>query len=192
MEPSVRVGVLGACGTGKTPLIIKFVQNRFVEEYDPTFETIEDSYRKLGNLDDTDIVYDILDTSGNEEYCTLRDQFIRTCDGFLLVYSITSRASYNDLDAFHDNMLRVKNKPSVPMVVVGNKCDLEEARQVAKSEGEITANSWNCPFFETSAKTGVNVKEAFYQVVREIWGYNDINPNENEKESSGKQKCFIM
>ena len=109
-----------------------------------------------------------MDTAGQEEYSAMRDQYMRTGQGFILVYAITSRSSFDEIVSFKEQILRVKDKDKVPMVLVGNKCDLESERQVTTGEGQDLAKSFGCPFFESSAKTRVNVEESFYELVREI------------------------
>ncbi len=119
-------------------------------------------------IDDNTSLLDILDTAGQEEYSAMRDQYMRTGEGFLLVYAITSRASFEETMTFREQILRVKDQESVPMVLVGNKCDLDDERQVTHQEGAEWGKQFKCPFFETSAKTRLNVEEAFYQLVREV------------------------
>lgn len=75
---------------------------------------------------------DVLDTAGQEEYSAMREQYMRTGEGFLLVYSITSRQSFEEITTFQQQILRVKDKDYFPMVVVGNKCDLEGEREVTR------------------------------------------------------------
>jgi len=110
----------------------------------------------------------------------MREQYMRTGEGFILVYSITARESFDEITQFHQQILRVKDKDNFPMVLVGNKCDLEFERQVAVNEGRDLAKHLGCVFMETSAKQSINVDEAFYSVVREIRKYNkeqkDIRP----------------
>jgi len=115
---------------------------------------------------------DVLDTAGQEEYSAMREQYMRTGEGFLLVYSITSRESFEEITTFQQQILRVKDKDYFPMVVVGNKCDLEHERKVTYNEGKSLAESFGCKFLETSAKTTMNVEKAFYDTVREIRKYN--------------------
>jgi len=74
----------------------------------------------------------VLDTAGQEEYSAMREQYMRTGEGFLLVYSITSRQSFDEIVTFQQQILRVKDKDYFPIIVVGNKCDLEGERQVSK------------------------------------------------------------
>eukprot|EP01115_Flamella_aegyptia_P015581 TRINITY_DN96790_c0_g1_i1.p1 TRINITY_DN96790_c0_g1~~TRINITY_DN96790_c0_g1_i1.p1 ORF type:complete len:190 (+),score=91.77 TRINITY_DN96790_c0_g1_i1:34-603(+) len=178
-----KLVIVGGGGVGKSALTIQLIQNHFIDEYDPT---IEDSYRKQVTIDDETCLLDILDTAGQEEYSAMRDQYMRTGQGFLLVYAITSRSSFDEVNTFREQILRVKDKDRVPMALVGNKCDLETERQVTSSEGQDLAKSYGCPFFESSAKTRVNVEESFFAVVREI--RKDLNKAAPTKGKKGGKK----
>ena len=190
-----KVVVVGGGGVGKSALTIQLIQNHFIDEYDPT---IEDSYRKQVSIDDETCLLDILDTAGQEEfvfflfffsllflffpfhslkifshflfkrYSAMRDQYMRTGEGFLCVFAITSRSSFEEIDGFREQILRVKDEDKVPMVLCGNKCDLNDDRQVTAAEGGDKAKTFSCPFHETSAKARINVEESFYDLVREI------------------------
>ena len=160
-----KLVIVGGGGVGKSALTVQFMQNRFIEEYDPT---IEDSYCKQFTIDDETCILDILDTAGQEEYPAMRDSYMRTGKGFICVYSITSHISFDEITPFVEQILRVKDVDEVPMILVGNKCDLEEKRDVTTSEGIELAKLFNCPLLETSAKVRINVEEAFYEAVREI------------------------
>lgn len=98
----------------------------------------------------------------------MRQTWIRGSQAVLLVYSIISRRSFEELSRFYNLVLEAKDDVSFPMVLVGNKSDLPDQREVDIKEGQYLAESWGIPFFETSAKTNVNVTECFYQCVREI------------------------
>lgn len=115
---------------------------------------------------------DVLDTAGQEEYAAMREQYMRTGEGFLLVYSIDSRQSFEEIRVFQQQILRVKDKDFFPIIVVGNKCDLEHERVVSREEGMHLARQFGCRFMETSAKQRINVEESFYELVREIRRYN--------------------
>jgi len=163
-----KIVVLGGGGVGKSALTIRLVTDNFLEEYDPT---IEDSYRKQVNIDGTVALLDILDTAGQEEFASMQDQWIREGKGFLLVYTITSMSSFEEMKKFHKSILRTKDADKVPLVIAGNKCDLRDPNddsQVTKALAEDLAKQWDCPFFETSAKDKINNEECFYEVVREI------------------------
>lgn len=158
-----KLVVVGGGGVGKSALTIQLIQSHFVDEYDPT---IEDSYRKQVVIDDKVTILDILDTAGQEEYSAMREQYMRTGEGFLLVYSVTSRTSFDELLTYYQQIQRVKDSDYVPVLVVGNKSDLEEERQVSYEDGLHMAQHMSAPFLETSAKQAINVEEAFYTLVR--------------------------
>jgi len=136
-----------------------------LDDYDPT---LEDSYRKQVAIDAEECILDIFDTAGQEDFSAVRDQYMRTGDGFLCVYSITLQASFDEAINLHEHILRVKDADTVPFVLVGNKCDLEEDREVSTEKGQNLANDLKCPFLEASAKTRTNVVESFESLVREI------------------------
>lgn len=79
----------------------------------------------------------------------MRDQYMRTGQGFILTYSITSRPSFEETNQFREHILRVKDSDKVPMVLVGNKCDEEAKREVPRQEGEKKSETYGVPFFET-------------------------------------------
>jgi len=162
-----KVVLLGEGGVGKSALTIQFTQNHFIRDYDPT---IENSYRKQINLDNESLILDILDTAGQEEYSVMRAQYIRSGAGFLLVYSIANRDTFAAMEEFRDQILMVKDVATFPMVLIGNKADLdgEGLRTVSSEEGSALAKKFNCPFFETSAKTRQNIEECFVQLVRDM------------------------
>lgn len=164
-----KLVVVGGGGVGKSCLTIQLIQSHFVDEYDPT---IEDSYRKQCVIDDEVALLDVLDTAGQEEYSAMREQYMRTGEGFLLVYSITSRQSFEEIRTFQQQILRVKDKDYFPIIIVGNKCDLDSEREVSRQEGETLAREFGCAFIETSAKSRINVENAFSNIVREIRRYN--------------------
>ncbi|KAI0828605.1 ras family-domain-containing protein [Trametes gibbosa] len=164
-----KLVVVGGGGVGKSALTIQYFQSHFVPEYDPT---IEDSYRKQCVIDDEVALLDVLDTAGQEELRPMRAHYMGTGEGFLLVYSINSRGSFEELSDFHQQILRVKDAEYVPTILVGNKCDLEYERQVGMNEGRERARHFGCRFIETSAKTHINVDAAFSEIVREIRRYN--------------------
>ncbi|CAD5124962.1 DgyrCDS13204 [Dimorphilus gyrociliatus] len=149
-----KLVVLGSGGVGKSALTVQFVQGIFVEKYDPT---IEDSYRKHVEIDGQQCMLEILDTAGTEQFTAMRDLYMKNGQGFLLVYSITAQSTFDDLEDLREQILRVKDTDDVPMVLVGNKCDLEDERMVGYAQGKERATKFNCHFIETSAKSKINV-----------------------------------
>ncbi|XP_076045670.1 LOW QUALITY PROTEIN: ras-related protein Rap1-like [Oratosquilla oratoria] len=160
-----KIVVLGSEGVGKSALTVQFVQGIFVERYDPT---IEDSYRKQVEVDGQQCMLEILDTAGTEQFTAMRDLYMKNGQGFVLVYSITAQSTFNDLKNLREQILRVKDTDDVPMILVGNKCDLEDERVVGKDQGLNLATSFSCAFLESSAKAKINVNEIFYDLVRQI------------------------
>ncbi|RMB99404.1 hypothetical protein DUI87_24141 [Hirundo rustica rustica] len=178
-----KLVVVGAGGVGKSALTIQLIQNHFVDEYDPT---IEDSYRKQVVIDGETCLLDILDTAGQEEYSAMRDQYMRTGEGFLCVFAINNSKSFADINLYREQIKRVKDSDDVPMVLVGNKCDLP-TRTVDTKQAQELAKSYGIPFIETSAKTRQGVEDAFYTLVREIRQYRMKKLNSSE---DGNQGCM--
>lgn len=159
-----RIVVVGAGAVGKSALTVRFVSGTFVSRYDPT---IEDSYRKQVEIDAKACILDIMDTAGQEEYTALRDTYMTTGHGFVLGYSITSSTSFDAAAKLRQNILRIQDGiPDIPIMLVGNKCDLEEERVVSIEEGRRAAEKWGTGFIEASAKTPKNVSEIFTGLVR--------------------------
>ncbi|MED6273461.1 hypothetical protein CHARACLAT_006611 [Characodon lateralis] len=104
-----KLVVVGAGGVGKSALTIQLIQNHFVDEYDPT---IEDSYRKQVVIDGETCLLDILDTAGQEEYSAMRDQYMRTGEGFLCVFAINNYKSFEDVHLYRYTMSKKKKKQS--------------------------------------------------------------------------------
>lgn len=180
-----KIVVLGSGGVGKSALTVQFVQGIFVEKYDPT---IEDSYRKQVEVDGQQCMLEILDTAGTEQFTAMRDLYMKNGQGFVLVYSITAQSTFNDLQDLREQILRVKDKDDVPMVLVGNKTDLEAERVVGKEQGSTLARHFNCSFMETSAKAKIHVNDVFYDLVRQI--NKRAPPREETKRKT--VKCSIL
>ncbi len=127
----------------------------------------------------------------------MRDRYIRSGQGFVCVYDITSRASFEEVTAFYDQIRRVKDVDHAAMVVVGNKCDLESQRQVSVAEGAALARSLGegCVFLETSAKEDMNVQECFFAAVREVRRlnkrYSDMNSSAKKKKNRNSRRCYL-
>ncbi|KAF2083960.1 putative ras small monomeric GTPase [Saccharata proteae CBS 121410] len=159
-----HIVVLGSGGVGKSCLTAQFVQNVWIESYDPT---IEDSYRKAIDVDGRSVVLEILDTAGTEQFS--EELYMKTGQGFLLVFSITSMTSLQELAELRDQIIRIKDDERVPIVLVGNKSDLEEDRAVTRSRAFAVSQAWgSCPYYETSARRRANVDEVFVDLCRQI------------------------
>lgn len=111
---------------------------------------------------------EILDTAGQDAYTSLRETFMHTGDGFMLVYSITDDQTFEDIRSIRDQILRVHSDRKVPMIVVGNKVDLADDRAVSKEEGSRVASEFGAQFMEVTAKEDFKIKDSFNALIRSI------------------------
>ena len=173
-----KLVMTGNVDVGKTALAIQLIQNRFVEEYDPT---IEDMYRKQVVIDGDICMLSILDTAGQEEYSemrekymrdgqeeysVMREQYMRAGEGFLCVFAIDSWKSFDEIDCYRRLIVKVKDADDIPMILVCNKIDLPG--EVDINLAKYYAKKHRMSFIETSAKTRQGVDDAFFTLVREI------------------------
>lgn len=139
-----------------------------------------------------DCQIDILDTAGQEDYAVIRDSYFRSGEGFLCVFSITDRETFVAMSDLREQILRVKVDEQIPIILVGNKSDLEDQREVRKDEGDSLARSWGVQYQETSAKTKQNVDKVFYDLVIMVKDRKNsqggVGPNKKKK----KKKCTIL
>jgi len=191
-SPSLhKVIMVGSGGVGKSALTLQFMYDEFVEDYEPTKA---DSYRKKVVLDGEEVQIDILDTAGQEDYAAIRDNYFRSGEGFLCVFSITEDDSFQSTQEFREQILRVKGDTNIPFILVGNKSDLINSRKVQQATANNRAQQWQVPYVETSAKTRENVDKVFYDLMKEIKSrkVSDDNQGKSEKERKKKKKCQIL
>ncbi|CAI5446184.1 unnamed protein product [Caenorhabditis angaria] len=196
-----KVIMVGSGGVGKSALTLQFMYDEFVEEYEPTKA---DSYRKKVVLDGEECSIDILDTAGQEDYSAIRDNYYRSGEGFICVFSILDMESFEATSEFREQILRVKNSDnSVPIVLVGNKGDMKDDRVVPIELCRQRAEQWGVQYVETSAKRRENVDKVFYDLMREMKrrkggnqaaiGIDVSGHNTGRKKRSGlKKHCTIL
>ncbi|KAA8579980.1 hypothetical protein FQN60_005515, partial [Etheostoma spectabile] len=128
----------------------------------------ESTYRHQANIDDEVVTMEILDTAGQEDI-QQKEGHVRWGDGFVIVYDITDRGSFEEVAPLRSLLEEVKKPKNVPLVLVGNKSDLDHVRQVGTEEGERLAAEMACAFYECSAcaNEGGTVAEAFHELCRE-------------------------
>jgi len=179
---SIKIGVIGHEGTGKSCITIQLISGTFVETYDPT---LEDSYKKRMTVDGQEVILNIFDTAGQEDFSSVRDQYIKASDCFIIVYSITSETSFSsriydsdgnvklcsggEIQYFLQTIDKIRDGMA-PCVVVGNKVDLavDGERDVSYEAGKEFCDNHNIPFLEVSAKTKTGIVELFEEVVRTL------------------------
>ena len=195
-DKQYKVVMLGSGAVGKSAITVQMVSGHFLSSYDPT---IEDSYRTTINVNNKDIILNIIDTAGQEEFYALRDQYIRSGDGYIIVFSITSVTSFLEVNAIKEQLnmvLDVDNNTLIPIILVGNKCDLEEYRQVHSSDAQRLAEEWKVKYFETSAKNKTNINRIFEELVYLIETNNQTSiqntSNQNEHLHYNHNCCVLL
>lgn len=190
-----RVVVFGAGGVGKSSLVLRFVKGTFRDTYIPT---VEDTYRQVISCDKSVCTLQITDTTGSHQFPAMQRLSISKGHAFILVYSITSKQSLEELKPIYQQILAIKgNIENIPIMLVGNKSD-ETQREVKTEDGESQSKIWKCAFMETSAKTNHNVTELFQELLN-LEKKRNMSLNIDGK-NSGKQsradklkgKCSIM
>ncbi|KAM3846506.1 GTP-binding protein Di-Ras2 [Vipera latastei] len=191
-----RVVVFGAGGVGKSSLVLRFVKGTFRDSYIPT---IEDTYRQVISCDKSICTLQITDTTGSHQFPAMQRLSISKGHAFILVYSVTSRQSLEELKPIYEQICQIKgDTESFPIMLVGNKNDEDHNREVQTADGEATAKKWKCAFMETSAKMNHNVKELFQELLNlekrrtvslQIDGKKSKQQKRREKL---KGKCVVM
>lgn len=166
MDDEIKIAVVGEGGVGKSALSLQYVQELFIDNYDPT---IQDNYKKNVHLNDKFYELDILDTAGQDEFSSLRSQFMKSYEAFLLVCSITSPSSLHELKKFSKEIFRSKCLPGesqprsrIPCLIVVNKIDLPENKwRFSEQNLKVVANELGFDYIYTSAKDNRFVSNAF-------------------------------
>ena len=176
-ESLIKISILGQDLVGKTALISKFINDKIPITRETT---VEDQYRKIIKINENECQLKILDTAGQEEYQSMIDDWIDFASCFLLVYSIDNNDSFAQIKQKYDYIIKRKSKgkKKFSVIIVGNKCDLENERKVSKEEVELYGKNNGVMTIETSALNGINVNEAFLKII-EI--HLDKIRNKNEK-----------
>ena len=174
--------LLGDSQVGKSSLLLRLTGNQF---NDSQLTTVgKESYIMQVNLHGYELKMKIWDTAGQERFKSMSVQVIKTSDAVVLVYAINDRNSFNALDKWLLKISEASDISKKPIIVIGNKSDLDDKRQVSYEEGKNFAKNKGYNFYETSAKTGENINEAFndifeqlYKILEgEITGRDKVNP----------------
>lgn len=123
--------------------------------------------------------------------------YVKNGHGFVLAYSIIAQSTFNDIPDLHQLIVRVKDTDKVPMVLVGNKCDLTDQRVITSEQGEALAQKFGCRFIEASAMTKINVDQIFQDLVRQIRDAKNVGkPGQKgqgaKKEGSSGGRCALF
>ena len=161
-----RIVVMGAAGVGKTCLINRFLFKKFLQDYKAT---VEQMYSEDYLLDGEAITLDFLDTSGSYEFPAMRKLYIHSADAFILVYSVSDEASFEEVSRLRELIFEEKQDTYTPIVIVGNKADAEDCgRKIPRETAEITAVvEWESGYVEASAKDNMNVSGVIKELLRQ-------------------------
>lgn len=157
--------LIGNSGVGKSCLLLRYAENSFNENF---FNTIGVDFKlKTVKHEGNIIKLQIWDTAGQERFRTLTASYYRGAQGIIIVYDVTDRETFDNVRTWISEIEKY-SQAGVCKILVGNKCDIEDKRQVPREEGEELAAQFQMPFIETSAKASLNVDEAFVTMTKEI------------------------
>ncbi|XP_066506897.1 ras-related protein Rab-6A isoform X3 [Hoplias malabaricus] len=168
---------LGEQSVGKTSLITRFMYDSFDNTYQATIGI--DFLSKTMYLEDRTIRLQLWDTAGQERFRSLIPSYIRDSAAAVVVYDITNVNSFQQTTKWIDDV-RTERGSDVIIMLVGNKTDLADKRQITTEEGEQRAKEMNVLFIETSAKTGYNVKQLFRRVAAALPGMESTQDKSRE------------
>ena len=164
-EEAIAIMILGNSEVGKTSFILRFVENTFQSTY---LSTVGIDFKvKNINLDNKEYKLILYDTAGQERYKSLAPNLIKKAFGIILVYDITNKSSFDSIPEIMEKVKEEKGN-NFPMVLVGNKIDLEQRRDIEKEKGELLAEKNGIDFYEVSNKEGINIQEAGLAIVHKI------------------------
>jgi Ras-related protein Rab-7A len=161
----LKLIILGESGVGKTAILNKYVNGKFIEEHKATIGA--DFLTKELSLDDKLVTLQIWDTAGQERFQSLGNAFYRGSDACVLVYDITNDQSFKKIEEWRANFISqaAPDEPKkFPFLLLGNKLDKDNQRQVDKLQAETYARSQQMQFYETSAVNGTNIEEAIKMI----------------------------
>ena len=182
IDLNFKIIIVGDSGVGKSCISIKASRNYFEDFYSPTIglEFLSFNIR----VEDKNIKLQIWDTCGQEIFRSLITSYFRNASLAIIVYSIERKESFDNIETWL-NEIKTNSNPDIKIFLIGNKADLNEKREVSKESGENFYKDHKLSFFtETSAKTGLNVKNVFIEVAKVLYNqYKEINNSMYRKES---------
>ena len=185
-----KIIIVGDSGVGKTNLLKRFVHNNYDEETKATVgvEFFSNSYY----INDKLFKIELWDTAGQERYKSITSAYYRGASGAIIVYDVTSKSSFKNVDKWFHEILEYGSK-NIKIMMIGNKIDLKENIEISTEMSKDKAVELSIPVMEASAKKASNVKEAFYLLIKEIYQIfmKDIN-NENLDDSNNNNYNNIL
>ncbi|KAJ1915256.1 hypothetical protein H4219_004420 [Mycoemilia scoparia] len=168
IEATFKLLFIGDSGVGKSSILLRFTDNCFLPPED-TGATIGVDFKvKVQRIQDKKYKVTIWDTAGQERFRTLTSSYYRGAQGVMLVYDVTDRSTFTELEKWFDELNTFCADPNIVKMVVGNKIDMAAERQVSKEEGDTYAKNHGALYYECSAKTSLDVDQAIKALVSEI------------------------
>lgn len=173
--------LLGSPGVGKSALMVQYIQNLFFDKYIPT---IEDVYKKVVGTSLLNYEFQYVDMGGGDSFEHIIESNIKIADGIIMVYAINSIESFEELLSLYERVIDVNTKMLLPCLLVGNKCDLYDKREVEKHVAKKWADDMGIGFYETSAKNNLFVIDMFDDIMGQFIKIKD--------EEMRKPKCSCV
>ena len=182
----ISIGTIGDSQVGKSAMTEIYLNREFSEEYLTTIGiNINTKDTKIIiNGEEKEIKVKIWDTAGQEKFKSISTQYIKNCDGILLIYAINNKKTFENIENWLNETEKKKKKNNIHLVLIGNKIDLEKEREVSFQEGEKLAQIYNMEFFECSAKDKINVNECFNCLIELIFQLYEDEFNIDDKSYS--------
>jgi small GTP-binding protein len=186
-DEKIQLIIVGESSVGKTSLLYKYTQGFFTNQHLATVGL--EYFTKEEKVADKVIRVKIWDTAGQEQYKSLTRNFYRNSNGVIIVYDVTSKASFEKVQEWVQSVIDNTDR-TIKMVLVGNKIDL--TREVSTEEGQKLAEFYKLPFFETSAKENIGISETIRTLIEDVLESFKPSSNidlKNENVSESKCKC---
>jgi len=185
-----KLVLLGEISVGKTSLLTRYMYDTFNNTYNAT--TGIDFLSKTVHVEDREIRLQLWDTAGQEKFRSLIPSYIRDSSIAAVVYDVTSKQTFAETKGWVDRICAERGKENIVILLVGNKIDATELRQVSTEEGETRAKELDALFFETSAKNGTNVKNLFYKAVSALMQRQYQKEGTNTEEKKGQEELHTV
>ncbi|XP_024980456.1 ras-related protein RHN1-like [Cynara cardunculus var. scolymus] len=180
-----KLVLLGDMGTGKTSMVMRFVKGQFYEYQESTIGAA--FFTQVLSINKSSVKFDIWDTAGQERYHSLAPMYYRGAAAAVVIYGITTMVSFQRAKKWIEELQR-QGDPHLVKVLVANKADLDTKREVQIEEGKRYAIENGLHFFETSAKTGENINELFYEIAKRVAQAAPSNPSGMKLQSVTQEK----
>ena len=174
-----KVIIIGDTCVGKSNILSRYLKDEFREDSKSTVGV--ELGTKFVKIKGTGAKLQIWDTAGQERYRSITSSYYKGSHGCFIVYDITSETSFENVDKWFEQAQKEASK-DVSIILVGNKCDLENERKVSKEKGEEKAKNFNCPFFETSALSKIKIDDIFTEMVNNIFEKTGKNEDDDDIE----------